>query len=112
MRGDRDRDRFFIAPSAPWGERWQGRRGIPRGPGPGSPDCAALQDGQRLSARCDGPQGFWGLPPLQRAEHLVKIRDCLGVRLDAEQTEQCIQLVETLETLQSSEIAQLMALIG
>ena len=71
-----------------------------------------LQDGQRLSARCDGPQGFWGLPPLQRAEHLVKIRDCLGVGLDAEQTERCIQLVETLETLQSSEIAQLMALIG
>ncbi len=71
-----------------------------------------LQDGQRLTARCDGPQGFWGLPPLQHEEHLVKIRDCLRVRLDAEQTEQCIQLIETLETLQSDEIAQLIALIG
>ena len=71
-----------------------------------------LQDGQRLTARCDGPQGFWGLLPLQHEEHLVKIRDCLRVRLDAEQTEQCIQLIETLETLQSDEIVQLIALIG
>ena len=71
-----------------------------------------LQDGRRLTARCDGPQGFWGRPPLARDEHLVKIRDCLGVHLTEEHTQQCIQLVERLETLDASQIAQLTTLIG
>ena len=71
-----------------------------------------LQDGQRLTARCDGPQGFWGRPALPRDDHMVKIRDCLGVHLTAEQTQHCIRLVERLETLEASQIAQLMALIG
>ena len=71
-----------------------------------------LQDGRRLTARCDGPQGFWGRPPLARDDHLGKIRDCLGVHLTEEQTQECIQLVERLETLNAPQIARLMTLIG
>ncbi len=71
-----------------------------------------LQDGQRLTARCDGPPGFWGRPPLAHTDHLVKIRDCLSVHLTEEHTQQCIQLVERLETLEAPQIAQLMTLIG
>ncbi len=71
-----------------------------------------LQDGRRLTARCNGPQGFWGQQPLARDDHMVKIRDCLGVHLTEEHTQQCIQLVERLETLDAPQIAQLMTLIG
>ena len=71
-----------------------------------------LRDGRRLTARCDGPQGFWGRPPLARDEHMVKIRDCLGVRLTEEHTQECIQLVERLETLDAPQIARLMALMS
>ena len=71
-----------------------------------------LQDGQRLSARCDGPQGFWGRPSLRQDEHLVKIRDCLNMYLDTEQTEQCIQLVDTLEALDAPQVTELMSLLS
>ena len=70
-----------------------------------------LRDGHRLSARCDGPQGFWDRAALPRNKHLVKIQDCLHTYLDDEKTEQCIQLVDTLETLEAPQIAQLMSLL-
>ena len=71
-----------------------------------------LQNGQRLSARCDGPQGFWGRPALQRDEHLVKIRDCLNVSLTEEQTQRCIQLVDSLEILEAPQITELMEVLS
>ena len=71
-----------------------------------------LQDGRHLTARCDGPQGFWGLPPLQRDAHLVKIRDCLNMHLTEEQTQRCIQLVDSLEILEAAQITELMALLS
>ncbi len=71
-----------------------------------------LQDDQRLTARCTGPQGFWGRPPLQRDEHLVKIRDCLNMHLTEEQTQRCIQLVDSLEILEAARITELMDLLS
>jgi aconitate decarboxylase len=71
-----------------------------------------LRDGQRQSVRCDGPKGFWGLPPLKREEHLVKIHDCLGMRLKSEQIERCIQLVEDLDKLESDGVRELIAIAG
>lgn len=71
-----------------------------------------LQGGTRLTARCNGPKGFWGLPPLTRAEHLVKIRDCLGMRLPQDAVERCIQLVEDLDSLGPEEVRELIALAG
>src|SRR6185369_4641056 len=37
-----------------------------------------LDGGRVLEARCDGPRGKWGTPPISEGEHLVKIRDCLA----------------------------------
>ena len=71
-----------------------------------------LHDGRTLNSRCNGPKGFWGLPPLGRDEHLVKVRSCLQTCLDREDTERCIQLVENLETLDAAAVQELMALAG
>ncbi len=71
-----------------------------------------LQSGACLTARCNGPKGFWGLPPLTRAEHLVKIRDCLGMRLPQTAIEQCIQLVDDLDNLSPAQVRELIALAG
>jgi 2-methylcitrate dehydratase PrpD len=71
-----------------------------------------LHDGQRLTTRCDGPKGFWGLPPLSREEHLVKIRNCLHTCLGTDVTERCIQLVEDLDTLEPDEVRELLTLLS
>lgn len=71
-----------------------------------------LQGSHRRTARCDGPKGFWGLPPLTREDHLVKVRDCLDRRLAKEQRERCIQLVEDLDKLESDGVRELIAIAG
>jgi aconitate decarboxylase len=70
-----------------------------------------LHDGRHLTARCDGPKGFWGLPPLTREEHLLKIRDCLQPHLGVYETERCIELVEKLESLGPAQVGELIALL-
>jgi len=71
-----------------------------------------LTDGRRETARCHGPKGFWGLTPLTRDEHLTKVRDCLGMRLNKEDSERCIQLVDKLDSLGPDEVQMLIALVG
>jgi aconitate decarboxylase len=71
-----------------------------------------LTDSQRLTTRCHGPKGFWGLSPLTREEHLVKVRDCFNSRLTHEQTERCIQLVEGLDELGAEGVRELMTIVG
>ena len=69
-----------------------------------------LTDGRRATVRCRGPKGFWGLPPLTRDEHLVKVRDCLGMRLDKEDCERCIQLVDSLDRLDHNGVRELITI--
>ncbi len=71
-----------------------------------------MQGGRRVTARCNGPKGFWGLPQLAREEHLVKIRDCLRMRLAKDQTERCIALVEDLDKLGPDSVRELIAIAG
>jgi aconitate decarboxylase len=71
-----------------------------------------LGSGERLTARCDGPKGFWGLPPLQRNEHLAKISDCLSTCLQPSEIERCIQLVDNLDTLEPEGVRELVAIAG
>jgi 2-methylcitrate dehydratase PrpD len=71
-----------------------------------------LADGRRATVRCRGPKGFWGLPPLTHGEHLVKIRDCLGIRLNNEDCERCIQLVNDLDKLGPNQVQTLITLAG
>ncbi|MGE0679941.1 MAG: MmgE/PrpD family protein [Candidatus Binatia bacterium] len=71
-----------------------------------------LVSSQRLTSRCQGPKGFWGLPPLTREEHLTKIRDCLRARLSPEETERVILFTEALDELEGAGIRELMKVIG
>jgi 2-methylcitrate dehydratase PrpD len=71
-----------------------------------------LHGGRRITARCQGPKGFWGLPPLAREEHLVKIRDCLGMCLPRDHTERCITLVEDLDNLPPEGVRELITIAG
>lgn len=71
-----------------------------------------VRDGNRHTARCHGPKGFWGLPPLEREERLVKVRDCLAVRLPPDSIERCIELVEDLENQEPDGVRTLIALVG
>jgi len=71
-----------------------------------------LQGGQWRTARCDGPKGFWGLPPLKREEHLVKVRDCLDRRLGKQHRESCIHLVEDLDNLEPDGVRELITIAG
>jgi len=73
---------------------------------------AELRDGRQVTARCRGPKGFWGLPPLAREEHLVKVRDCLNMRLAEDRTERCIALVADLDNLRPDGVRELIAIAG
>jgi aconitate decarboxylase len=71
-----------------------------------------LTGGRTLTVRCDGPRGVWDKPPIPEAEHLVKLRDCLAVRLTPDAVERCIALAGTLDNQSADGVRELMALIG
>lgn len=71
-----------------------------------------LKDGTTLHARCDGPRGKWGGPPIEDADHLVKIRDCLAVRFDDAKAERVIELAQRIDDLDAAEVGILMALVS
>jgi aconitate decarboxylase len=71
-----------------------------------------LDGGHVLETRCDGPRGKWGTPPISEAEHLVKIRDCLGTRLEPAAAERVIGLARHVDDLDAAGVRQLMHLAG
>jgi aconitate decarboxylase len=71
-----------------------------------------LGDGRTLTARCDGPRGVWGKSPIPETDHLVKVRDCLSVRLRPEAVERCIALAGSLDSQSADGVRELMMLIG
>ncbi len=71
-----------------------------------------LEDGRRVRARCDGPPGYWGKPPLTRAQHRVKIDDCFATRMAQAQAGECIGLLESLESLDAQGVRELMRQLG
>jgi 2-methylcitrate dehydratase PrpD len=73
---------------------------------------AELADGRIVHTRCDGPPGIWGSAPITEAEHLVKVRDCLGRRLPAAKAEQLIALAREVDALDSDGVVELLRLVG
>ena len=71
-----------------------------------------LTDGRVLHTRCDGPRGIWGSPPITDADHLVKVRDCLGRVLPAAQAEQLIALAREVDALDSDGVREMLRLAG
>ena len=70
----------------------------------------SLCGGRTVQARCDGPPGSWGQPPLGEGDHLRKIRDCLAVGLEAEDAERLIGLCGRVEHLDPGDIHSLLDL--
>ena len=71
-----------------------------------------LKDGTTVTARCDGPHGKWDGPPIEDADHLVKIRDCLAVRLDDDAVAEVIALARGIDDLDANDVQRLMALVA
>ena len=71
-----------------------------------------LDGGRVLESRCDGPRGKWGTPPISEAEHLVKIHDCLAIRLEPAAAERVIGLARHIDDLDAAGVRQLMHLAG
>jgi len=71
-----------------------------------------LDGGRVLEARCDGPRGKWGTPPISEGEHLVKIRDCLATRLEPAAVERIIELARRIDNLDPAGLRQLMQIAG
>ncbi len=69
-----------------------------------------LVDGTILDARCDGPSGMWGQPPIDPADHAAKVRDCLSTSLSDKDADQVIALAGRIDEL--DDIRPLMALAG
>jgi aconitate decarboxylase len=71
-----------------------------------------LRDGSVRRARCDGPDGLWGKPPIAADEHRRKIRDCFGARLAAAAIAEVEDLVAAFDTLAAAELNRLWALLA
>lgn len=71
-----------------------------------------LADGRRLEARCNGPRGKWGTPPIAEAEHLVKVRDCLATKLAPAAAEEAIALARRIDDLDVAGVGRLMQLLS
>jgi len=71
-----------------------------------------MNDGSVLETRCDGPRGMWGQPPIADADHLVKVRDCLGCKLDTATAERTIDLASRIDTLTPDQVREMMALVA
>ena len=71
-----------------------------------------LDGGRVLETRCNGPRGKWGTPPISEAEHLVKIRDCLAMRLEPAAAEDVIALARRIDDLDAAGVRRLMQMAG
>lgn len=71
-----------------------------------------MRDGKRFSARCRAPRGAWGAPPLTSEEHAVKLRDCLGLMLDARSVARLLQLIDTLEQQPARGVRAIVSLLA
>jgi 2-methylcitrate dehydratase PrpD len=69
---------------------------------------AEMTDGSRHHAVCTKPPGSWGAP-VDPEMHARKLRDCLGVRLDAPAIESVLTGLDNLERLSAREVGALLA---
>ena len=71
-----------------------------------------LANGETLTARCDGPPGIWGSPPITEEAHLVKVRDCLGRKLPSAKAEAVIEQARRIDRLDPAGVRELLALVA
>lgn len=69
-------------------------------------------DGAAHHAVCKGPKGTWGMPPLQAADHLVKLRDCFGRALARGDMDRVLEGLDRLEKLDAGGVRGIVRLIA
>ena len=55
-----------------------------------------------------GPPGCWGAPPVTEEAHLAKVRDCLAIRMTADQADEVIAEAQRFEEPTPDGLAELM----
>ncbi len=69
-----------------------------------------MEDGSRHQTRCDGPRGSWNVGPVSLDEHLIKVRSCLGTRLNERDSERIIELATGFEKLENKDLRELLSI--
>jgi len=69
-----------------------------------------LMDGTVLDTRCDGPRGMWGRTPIDPADHMTKLRDCLATCLPDSVIDQVVDIGGRID--EQDDIGALMRLVG
>jgi aconitate decarboxylase len=68
--------------------------------------------GFRCDAVCKGPKGTWGMPPLQAADHLVKLQDCLSRVLAGREVDEVLSRLDRLERQSADDVRRIVRLIA
>ena len=69
-------------------------------------------DGATHRAVCKGPKGTWGMPPLQPADHLVKLRDCFSRVLPQRDMDEVLAKLDGLEQQSADGVRRIVRLIA
>lgn len=72
---------------------------------------ATLTGGHTIEGECLGPKGSWRGEPLAPGDHLEKVRECLGLKLEPEAIEQVIALGSHCDELDAEGLRELIALV-
>ena len=73
---------------------------------------ATLDNGEIITAQCDGPRGKWGTPPITEEEHLIKIHDCLSLKFNEQKRNEIIKLSSRFDELSTNQIKKLMNILA
>ena len=71
-----------------------------------------LDDGTRVSTRCDGPRGHWSAAPVPPADHRAKLEDCLATKMPADAAALLLDQAAAIETLDPAGVRALIAGAG
>jgi 2-methylcitrate dehydratase PrpD len=73
---------------------------------------AETDDGATHRAVCKGPKGTWGMPPLQPADHLVKLHDCFSRVLARPAMDEVLARLDRLERQGADGVRRIVRLIA
>jgi aconitate decarboxylase len=68
------------------------------------------KDGTIHRGTCSAPPGSWG-QPIDPIQHDIKVRDCLGTRLDEKTQARVLEILARLETLSAADLRGMFALL-
>ena len=73
---------------------------------------AVMDDGATHHVVCKGPKGTWGMPPLEDADHRVKLEDCFSRVLPDAKVEALLASLERMEKLNVEGVRDIVKVIA